>query len=116
MKKIIVIASLFLAFSFNASAQEGAKVKSVKTEAITPESTSKDLVNLTKTVTMEESLKKDMNTLLNMRLEALSSAKSEDEKKVIFEMYGKKILGGLNPNQMSQLKANKELLLKLTQY
>ena len=42
--------------------------------------------------------------------------KSEDEKKVIFEMYGKKILGGLNPNQMSQLKANKELLLKLTQY
>ncbi|WP_396166065.1 hypothetical protein [Flavobacterium sp.] len=116
MKKIIVIASLFLAFSFNASAQEAAKAQSVKTQAITPESISKDFANLTKTVTMEESLKKDMNTLLYMRMDALKDAKEEDEKKVIFEMYGKKILGGLNPNQMSQLKANKELLLKLTQY
>jgi hypothetical protein len=116
MKKIIVIASLFLAFSFNANAQVASKAKSVKTEAITPESISKDIANLTKTVTMEESLKKDMNVLLNMRMDALKDAKTEDEKRAIFEMYGKKILGGFTPDQMSQLKANKELLLKLTQY
>jgi tetrahydrodipicolinate N-succinyltransferase len=116
MKKIIVIASLFLAFSFNASAQEASKAKSVKSVEITPESISKDIANLTKTVTMEESLKKDMNTLLYMRMDALKEVKSEDEKKAIFEMYGKKILGGFTPDQMNQLKSNKELLLKLTQY
>ena len=33
---------------------------------------------------MEDSLKKDMTTLLYMRMDALSAAKSEDEKKAIF--------------------------------
>ncbi len=116
MKKIIVIASLFLAFSFNANAQVATKVKNVKSVEITPESISNDIANLTKTVTMEESLKKDMNTLLYMRMEAIKEVKSEDEKRAIFEMYGKKILGGFTPDQMNQLNLNKELFLKLTKY
>ncbi len=119
MKKIIVIASLFLAFSFNASAQEASKVKSVKsvpTEAITTESISKDVAELTKVVTMDDSLKKDMMTLLYMRMDAMNGAKTEADKKVIYEMYGKKLMGGFTPQQMEQFKTNMNLVTKLTKY
>ncbi|MGV1010865.1 MAG: hypothetical protein ACOYBS_00325 [Flavobacterium sp.] len=119
MKKIIAIASLFLAFSFNANAQEASKVKSVTTEtreAITPASISKNIEDLTKLVTMDESLKKDFTTLLNMRMDALNGAQSEQEKKAIFEAFGKKLLGGLSPEQLNQFKTNQNLYLKLTQY
>ena len=119
MKKIIAIASLFLAFSFHVNAQETSKVKSAKTETrevITPESITKNIEEFTKLVTMDASLKKDFTTLLNMRMNALNGAKSEDERKVIFEVYSRKLLGGLNPEQLNQFKSNKDLYQKLTQY
>jgi aspartate/tyrosine/aromatic aminotransferase len=114
MKKIIAIAALFLAFSFNANAQVASKVKP-KTEAITQESITKDHSALIKTVTMNESLKNDMMTLLNMRMEAVNAAKEED-KKAIYDRYGLKILSGLTPEQLNQFKSNKALYLKLTEY
>ena len=112
MKKIIAIAALFLAFSFNANAQVASKAK---TEAITPESIVKDHNALTKLVTMDESLKKDMMTLLNMRMEAVNAAREED-KKAIFDRYGLKLLGGFSKEQLTQLKSNVELYTKLTEY
>ena len=116
MKKIIVIASLFLAFSFNANAQQAAKAKSAQIEAITPESISKDITDLSKVVTMDESLKKDLTSLLYMRMDALNGVKTEDEKKAIFERYGRKFSAGFTPEQLSQFKSNKDLYQKLTQY
>ncbi len=114
MKKIIAIAALFLAFNFNANAQLASKAKA-KTEAITTESIVKDHNALTKLVTMDESLKKDMMTLLNMRMEAVNAAREED-KKAIFDRYGLKLLGGLTPDQLNQLKGNRDLYTKLTEY
>ena len=116
MKKIIAIAALFLAFSFNASAQEASNAKSVKSVEITPESISKDIANLTKTVTMDESLKKDMMTLLSMRMESVNASQNLEEKKVIYARYGQKLLGGFTKEQLTQLKSNVELYTKLTEY
>ena len=116
MKKIIAIAVLFLAFSFNANAQVSLKVKETKTEFITPESISKDVDALTKTVTMNESLQKDMMTLLYMRMDAVKEAKTEEDKRAIFQRFGQKLLGGFTPEQLKQLKGNKDLYLKLTEY
>ncbi|WP_396147112.1 hypothetical protein [Flavobacterium sp.] len=115
MKKIIAIAALFLAFSFNANAQTPTAVKGYKVEVITPESIVKDHNALTKLVTMDESLKKDMMTLLNMRMEAVNAAREED-KKAIFDRYGLKLLGGFSKEQLTQLKSNVELYTKLTEY
>ena len=116
MKKIIAIAALFLAFNFNANAQTPKAVKGYKVEVITPESIAKDHEALTKTVTMNESLKKDMMTLLSMRMESVNAAASIEDKKVIFARYGQKLLGGFTKEQLTQLKSNVELYTKLTEY
>ena len=119
MKKIIAIATLFLAFSFNSNAQEATKSKSTKTEAkeeLTQKNIAKDVADIDKTVKLNESLKKDFTTLLNMREEALSGSKIEEDRKAIFERFTKKLLGGLTPDQLELLKGNKELFTRLTQY
>ena len=115
MKKIIAIVALIFAFSFNANAQDQKTVKGYKVEVITTESIAKDHDALIKTVSMNESLKKDMMTLLSMRMESVNGAREED-KKAIFERYSAKMLSGLTPEQLNQFKSNKELYLKLIEY
>ncbi len=119
MKKIIAIAALFLAFSFNSNAQQASKSKSVNTEnkeELTQKNIAKDVADIDKTVKLDESLKHDFTTLFNMREEALNDSKIEEDRKAIFERFTKKLLGGLTPDQLELLKRNKELFSRLTQY
>ena len=51
-----------------------------------------------------------------MRADEINAAKSEEEKKMLFERFGRKFIGGLNDNQLAQLKANEELYKRITQY
>ena len=115
MKKIIATLFLTTVLSLTSSAQETSKANTSKTE-ITEASISRDIKDLSKTVTMNESLTKDFTTLLNMRAESVNGAKTEEEKKAIFERFSRKLLGGLNDSQMTQLKLNPELLNRLTQF
>lgn len=115
MKRIIAILVITTLFSFTSKAQEASKSISVKTE-ITDASIIKDISDLTKTITMDESLKRDFTTLLHMRADEINAAKSEEEKKMLFERFGRKFIGGLNDNQLAQLKANEELYKRITQY
>jgi hypothetical protein len=115
MKKIIATLFVTTVLSFTSNAQEVSKTNTTKTE-ITEASISRDVTDLSKTVTMNESLAKDFNTLLHMRAEAVNAAKLEEEKKAIFERYSRKLIGGLNDNQLTQLKANSDLYNRLTQY
>jgi hypothetical protein len=116
MKKIITIVALIFAFSFNANAQDQKIVKGYKVEVITPESIAKDHDALIKTVSMNESLKKDMMTLLSMRMESVNAVQSVEEKKIIFARYTQKLIGGFTKDQLTQLKSNLELYTKLTEY
>lgn len=119
MKKIIAIAVLTLAFSFNSNAQQAAKAKSVKTEnnpELIQKNIEKNVADIDKTVKLNESLKHDFTTLLNMREEALSNAKTEEERKALNERFSRKLLGGLTADQLELLKGNKELYNRLTQY
>lgn len=115
MKRIIAILVITTVFSFTSMAQEAAKTIPAKTE-ITDASIAKDISDLTKTITMNESLTRDFTTLLYMRADAINGTKSEEEKKALFERFGRKFIGGLNDNQLEQFKANKELFTRFTQY
>lgn len=114
MKKIIAIFGLFLAFSINSNAQEAKK--NLNKEEITQKNITQDISDLTKTVKMDESLTRDFTTLLNMRAEAMNGSQSEEDRKAIFERFSKKMIGGLTPEQLEQLKSNNALYTRLTQY
>jgi predicted nucleic acid-binding Zn-ribbon protein len=119
MKKIIAITILTLAFSFNSNAQDAAKAKNIKTEnnpELIQKNIAKDVADIDKTVTLNESLKRDFTTLLNMRAEALSNARTEEDRKALNERFSTKLLGGLTASQLELLKGNKELYNRLTQY
>jgi hypothetical protein len=118
MKRIIAIFTFFLAFSFNANAQE-AKVLSTNNTSV--EKSSKELLldqvsQLSKIVKIEESLKNDLTNLLHMRNEDMANSKSEDEKKAVFERYTSKLLSAFNEEQIETLKKEKELFNRLTQF
>ena len=115
MKRIIAILIVITVFSFTSNAQEASKIIPVKTE-ITEASITKDISDLTKTITMDESLTRDFTTLLHMRVDAVNAAKTEEEKKTLFDRFSRKLIGGLNDNQLAQFKANKELFIRFTQY
>lgn len=118
MKKIIAIFTLVLAFSFNANAQETAK-KAVKTETkeeLIKRIVTRDFEELVSTVTMDESLKHDLKILIEMRAQDVYSTENEVERKSKFDGLTYKIIGGLNPEQLEQLKKNESLYKRLTQY
>lgn len=115
MKKIIATLFLTTVLSLTSSAQEASKANTSKTE-ITEASISRDISDLTKTVTMNESLIKDYTTLLHMRAEALNNARSEKERIENFQSFTRKLIGGFNESQLLQLKSNPELLKRLTNY
>ncbi|WP_395065148.1 hypothetical protein [Flavobacterium sp.] len=114
MKRIIAILTLSLAFSLSSFGQQ--------TKAATldvKQSSSKDVVigevdAISKVIKLDEGTKSNISTLLFMRAEDMSNSKSFDEKKEIYERYGRKILGSLNDDQLAKIKANKELYTKLT--
>lgn len=115
--------ALSLAFSYNAKAQEVSKTATIQSTSAssTKESNIKDVVykdieELNSQVKLNENLKNDLTNILFMRNEAVSNAKSEDEKKSLFERYTTKFIGGLTPEQQEMLKRNKELYVKLTVY
>ncbi|MEI7509828.1 MAG: hypothetical protein WCJ62_10245 [Flavobacterium sp.] len=115
MKKIIATLFLTTVLSFTSYAQVPAKTANTKTE-ITEATISKDISDLTKTVTMDASLIKDFTTLMHMRAEALNNAKSEEERIENFQSFSRKLIGGFNESQLLQLKSNPELLKRLTKY
>jgi len=119
MKKIIAIAVLTLAFNFNSNAQEASKAKNNKIEnnlELIQKNIAKDVADIDKAVTLNESLRRDFITLLNMRAEALNNSKSEEERKALNERFSTKLLGGLTSSQLELLKGNKELFTRITQY
>jgi hypothetical protein len=118
MKKIIAIFTLILAFGFNANAQQTAK-KAVKTETkeeLIKRSVTRDVEELTSTVTMDESLKHDLTILIEMRAQDVFGSENEKDRKSKFDGLTYKIIGGLNPEQLEQLKRNEALYKRLTQY
>ena len=118
MKKIIAIFTLFLAFSFNANAQEA---KALSASNTTIEKGSKEIIieqitQISKTIKIEDSLRNDLTSLLFMRNEDINNSKNEEEKKAVFERYTLKLLGAFNEEQIEALKKDKELFNRLTQF
>lgn len=123
MKKIIAVIALSLAFGYNANAQDNSKTASASTE----NSASKE-TNLKKSAltvmnelkvaigNLDESLQRDLTTLLMMRMDAVANATTDEEKKSLFNRFTNKFLGGLSPEQLENLKKNKELYTSLTEY
>jgi hypothetical protein len=119
MKKIITLFTLLLAFSFNSNAQEKSKVKVVQTETkedLAKRNLTKDVEELFATVTMNESLKHDLTMLIEMRAQAVFETENQQDKKAIFDRFTSKIVGGLNAEQLLQLKKNDVLYKRLTEF
>lgn len=118
MKKIIALFILIVAFGFNANAQEASKtaVKTETKEELVKRSITRDVEELISTVTMDESLKHDLTILIEMRAQAVFGSENEEDRKSMFDRFTYKIIGGLNPEQLLQLKKNEPLYKRLTQY
>jgi len=116
MKKFIAIFTLFLAFSFNATAQE-AKTLQVSNSQVksTKETILENIESLSKTIKIDESLKNDLTNLMYLRQEAVENSKSQEEKQAVFARFTEKMLGAFNEEQIIMLKNNKELFKTLTQ-
>lgn len=127
MKKIITLLALTLAFGYVGKAQENGKsapqmtssllVNESKDQDIT-ELTMKDMAELSRTLELQQDEQVNLTNLLMRRNEDLSKLADEGEKKVLFEIYGEKLLGSLSEKQLQQIKTNKnkDLYLRLTQY
>ncbi|MFY8180182.1 MAG: hypothetical protein ACOVLG_00300 [Flavobacterium sp.] len=117
MKRIIAIFTLFLAFSFNANAQE-AKTLSVPNtnEKSAKETIIADVESMSKSVKMEDGLKMDLINLLQMRKDDIDNSKTQEEKQKVFERFTLKLLSAFNEEQIEALKKDKELFNRLTQF
>lgn len=117
MKRIIAIFTLFLAFSFNANAQEAKTFSTPNTnEKSVKEIIIEDINLMSKSVKIEESLKMDLVNLLQMRKDDVNNSKTQEEKQAVFERYTLKLLSAFNEEQIEVLKRNKELFNRLTQF
>ncbi|UPQ79713.1 hypothetical protein M0M57_02500 [Flavobacterium azooxidireducens] len=105
-----------IAFGFSANAQSSLKLESEtkSKEANSKEMAYGELRELSSVVELSPEQKNDFLTLFNMRNEALSNAKSDEEKATIYNRFGKKFLSGLTEEQTKKLSENKELYNKLT--
>ena len=107
MKKIIAVLTLLLAFTISANAQD----KKVSNEA----AAQKDVAALVQKVTIAESLKKDMYTLMLMKHEALADpSATAAEKENISKRFERKILGGLTEEQRAVVMADAALMKQLS--
>ncbi|RAR47541.1 hypothetical protein [Flavobacterium lacus] len=116
MKKIVSIVVVLFAFVFSTNAQSNLKMTSDSKpkEQSVKEMAYSELRELSSVVELTPELKNDFLTLFMMRNEAVSNAKSDEEKASIYERFGQKFLSGLNEEQAKKLKENKELYNKLT--
>jgi hypothetical protein len=114
MKKIVSIVVLFIAFSFNANAQES---KSVQVTEDSKEMEIKSLINGLESIPdLSPQLKQDFATLISMREEAVSKVKTKEEKSAIYQQIARKLIYSLTEEQKSALEKNTDLYKKLTTY
>ena len=107
MKKLIAVLTLLLAFTVGANAQD----KKVSNE----EAAQKDVAALVQKVTISESLKKDMQTLMVMKHEALSNpSNTAADKENISKRFERKVLAGLTEAQRAVVIADAALLKQIS--
>jgi exopolyphosphatase/pppGpp-phosphohydrolase len=108
MKKLIAVVTMVLAFTISAQAQDKKAAVNVNDAA------QKDVAALLEKVTVDQTLKQDMYTLMVMKHEMLADAKSSADKQKVSEMIEHKILSGVSKEQRQTLTSNPELLKQLT--
>ena len=118
MKKIIAIVILLFGLTINANAQDKKVVTATanSNEKISSEGAAKkDIAALISIVSINESLKKDMYTLMIMKHDALANTKlSPAERETISKKFGSKVISGLNEAQQKQLSSHPEVLQQLS--
>ena len=107
MKKIIAVVTLLLAFTINANAQD----KKVSSK----EAATNDIEALAAKVTISETLKADLLTLMTMKHDALSDVTlTPAQKESALQAYAHKLMTGLSKEQGEKLKKDPALLKQLT--
>lgn len=115
MNKILTILLFIFAFNMSAIAQD--KVPTLESIPLDfNASADKDIADLEKVVKTSPEFKIDLKTLFVMRSEAVANSNSAEEKKMLFEIFGKKLMSGLSPEQLATFKKSSELFKRLTQY
>lgn len=109
MKKLIAVATLFFAFTISANAQDKKSSQLSSSEAA-----QKDVAALVEKISLNENFKKDMYTLMTMKHDQLSQAKTKADKDQISAAIEHKILSGLNKEQRQVLTNDPALLKQLT--
>jgi len=112
MKKIAYLLFAFIALQ-TANAQKTATLNAAQNPK---EIASKEFIELTKAIPMDDNLKSSYATLFIMREQEVASTTDEAKKKEIYEMYGQKIWWGFSEEQRKQLKGNQELYSKIMFY
>lgn len=107
MKKLIAIVMVLFAFSISANAQTGK-------QASKEEAAQKDIAALISKVSIDQTLKQDMYTLMVMKHEMLAAATTAAEKQKVTDMVEHKILTGVSKEQRQTLTNDKALLKQLT--
>lgn len=111
MKRIIFTAIAFISITIS-----NAQTEAPKTAENPKEVALSEIKALSNAIDLDEKMKEVLQQVFLLRAEELSNAKTFEEKKKIFEMYGEKLLGGLNEQQRKKLESNRELYEKLTRY
>jgi hypothetical protein len=119
MKKLIAVVTLALAFSISANAQDKKTNTSMapaeKEKVNNGEKAKKDVMALIEKVSIDESLKNDMYTLMLMKYDELSNPKlTAAQRDEISTRYERKVLGGLNDEQRKQLMSDPALLNRIS--
>lgn len=117
MKKLIAVVTLMLAFTVSAQGQnKNAAAAAAGIEQVPSDKAAKnDVSALVAKITISESLKKDMYTLMVMKHDALADPKlSAANKESISKKFEHKIMAGLSPEQREKLSADSALLQQLT--
>lgn len=107
MKKLIAIVMMLLAFSVSANAQANKQISK-------EEAAQKDIAALISKVTIDQTLKQDMYTLMVMKHEMLAAATTAAEKQKVTDMVEHKIMSGVSKEQRQTITNDKDLLKQLT--
>ncbi|HMK07111.1 MAG TPA: hypothetical protein VK476_06255 [Flavobacterium sp.] len=107
MKKLIAVITLLFAVTISAQAQD---------KKLTVEQAAKnDVAALVQKVTISESLKSDMYTLMIMKHESLSDETlTEAQRKNISEVFQHKVMSGLTPEQARTVSSDPQLLKQIS--
>jgi len=107
MRKLIAVVTMVFAFTISAQAQDK-KVSNFNDAA------QKDVAALIAKITVEQSFKQDMYTLMVMKHEMLAKAKTPAEKQKISADVEHKILAGVSKEQRKTLTNDPQLLKQLS--